>query len=137
MGGSHFQIVTATLLTLSSTAPAGLAAPVPVELAPGVATDAPGGGQLEHWSTLDASILPSRSCAELASVACEPNKDAAAVMTAYTKNGRARIIGDASGTYSSAPRSRLASVIASPTLSVLLLALVLFLTVWWSIGRRE
>jgi len=135
MGRRHTQIPFAALLWASSVAPAGLAAPVPVDLDPDIATDAPGGGQLEHWSTLDASIPLSPPCARLAAVTCDPSEDYAVVMTAHTQDGTARIT--ASGAYSPEPRSPLASVMARPTLSVLLLVPVVFLTVWWSIGRRE
>lgn len=135
MGRRHIRF--AALLWALSVAPAGLAAPVPVELAPDVATDAPGGDQLEHWSTVDASILPSRSCAGWASVACDPSDDATAAQMAFASNATTRIGGDASGAYGPEPRSPLASVMARPALSLLLFVPVLLLTLWWSVGRRE
>lgn len=137
MGQRHSRITTATLLALSFVAPAGLAAPVPVELAHEVAAGAPDGGRLENWSAPNSSIQAGMPCAGLASVACDSGEDYAVLMTANTQDGTARITGDASGVYSPEPRSPLASVMARPTLSVLLLAFVVFLTVWWSIGRRE
>lgn len=130
MGQRHSRILTATLLAVSFAGPV-IAAPVPVELDPDTAQ------QTDASSGVNTFLVESISaCQGLSGTACTTDLDPAAVMVFPPAGLSFDAGGNSQAAFHAEPPSPLASVMARPALSLLLVPIVL-LTLWWSVGRRE